>query len=96
MVFTCGVCETRAVKSFARDSYEKGVVLVQCPGCKKRHVVADHLGWFGPEKNIEEILAARGEEVRRITDVDLDGVSSPPLDGSMAVRDPPKPPSSVK
>lgn len=73
MVFTCGNCETRAVKGFAKSSYESGVVLVQCPGCSKRHVIADHLGWFGSEKNIEEILAAKGENVTRLTDVDIEG-----------------------
>jgi mitochondrial protein import protein ZIM17 len=75
MVFTCTICETRAVKSFAKSSYEKGVVLVQCPGCLKRHVVADNLGWFGPHRNVEEILRAKGgdgSEVRRISDADVD------------------------
>jgi hypothetical protein len=85
MVFTCGNCETRAVKGFAKSSYEKGVVLVQCPGCAKRHVVADHLGWFGPEKNVEDILAAKGEAVRRVTDVDLEGVDGLSLDAVTGV-----------
>jgi mitochondrial protein import protein ZIM17 len=80
MVFTCGNCETRAVKGFSKRSYEEGVVLVQCPGCEKRHVVADHLGWFGPEKNIEEILASKGEPVTLVTDVELDGVGGLSLD----------------
>lgn len=35
--FTCGVCETRVAKSIRRKSYEEGVCLVQCPGCKKHH-----------------------------------------------------------
>lgn len=75
IVFTCCVCETRAVKGFAKSSYESGVVLVQCPGCKKRHVIADHLGWFGPEKNIEEILAGKGETAKRVADVDIEGLT---------------------
>lgn len=75
IVFTCCNCETRAVKGFAKSSYESGVVLVQCPGCKKRHVIADHLGWFGSEKNVEEVLAGKGEVVRRITDVDIEGLT---------------------
>jgi mitochondrial protein import protein ZIM17 len=75
MVFTCGNCETRAVKSFAKRSYERGVVLVQCPSCLKRHVIADNLGWFGPHRNVEEILRAKGgagSVVRRVGDQDLD------------------------
>jgi mitochondrial protein import protein ZIM17 len=75
MVFTCVNCDTRAVKSFSKRAYEKGVVLVQCPGCQKRHVIADHLGWFGEHKDVDEILRAKGESVRRITDADLEDLS---------------------
>jgi len=64
-MFTCGVCETRVMKMFTRHSYENGVVIVQCPGCKNNHVLADNLGWFGEEKNVEEILQAKGEKVFR-------------------------------
>jgi len=28
MVFTCGKCEVRSTKTFSRQAYEKGVVLV--------------------------------------------------------------------
>ena len=47
MVFTCTRCDTRAAKAFSRTSYERGVVIVECPGCSNRHLIADHLGWFG-------------------------------------------------
>ena len=46
MVFTCAICETRSTKIFGRHSYEKGTVIVTCPGCGNHHLVADHLGWF--------------------------------------------------
>lgn len=72
MVFTCTKCETRAVKSFTKNAYEKGVVIVICPGCDARHLIADNLGWFGEDRNIEEVLAKRGESVVRITDGDID------------------------
>lgn len=71
--FTCKVpgCGTRSTHEFARRSYTDGVVIVQCPGCKNRHLIADNLGWFaqghGEPKTIEEIVAARGGKVQRGT-----------------------------
>ena len=47
MLFTCSKCNTRAAKAFSKQSYEQGVVIVECPGCSSRHLIADHLGWFG-------------------------------------------------
>lgn len=72
ITFTCTVegCGERSTHQFTRHSYEKGIVLVQCPGCKNRHLIADHLGWFkesteGNLRTIEDILKARGEAVKR-------------------------------
>lgn len=75
MTFTCDVCDTRSTKIFHRHSYEKGTVIVRCPGCENLHLVADNLGWFldGPEGyNIESILASKGQAVRRAADEDED------------------------
>lgn len=65
MVFTCKVCETRSVKTFCRESYEKGVVIARCGGCNNLHLIADHRGWFGETGTVEDFLAAHGEEVKR-------------------------------
>nr|XP_037291856.1 uncharacterized protein LOC119187860 [Rhipicephalus microplus] len=66
--FLCKLCSTRATKLISKVSYEKGVVVIKCHGCSKHHLIADNLGWF-PEpdgkRNIEEILASKGEAVRK-------------------------------
>ncbi|KAH7885787.1 DNL zinc finger-domain-containing protein [Phlebopus sp. FC_14] len=75
MAFTCTAdgCNHRSAHMFTKRSYERGIVIIQCPSCKNRHLIADHLGWFkedteqGKLKTIEDILRARGEEVRRGT-----------------------------
>ncbi|XP_070681699.1 uncharacterized protein [Malus domestica] len=65
MLFTCTVCETRSMKTCSRESYEKGVVVACCGGCNNLHLIADHLGYFGKPSNVEQFLAARGEEVKK-------------------------------
>ncbi|KPV74187.1 uncharacterized protein RHOBADRAFT_44671 [Rhodotorula graminis WP1] len=39
-------CGHRSSHEFSKRSYDKGVVIVQCPGCNNRHLIADHLHWF--------------------------------------------------
>ena len=65
LAFTCKVCQTRNRKGFSRESYQQGVVLIRCDGCRNLHLIADNLGWFDGAKNVEEELARRGEALQR-------------------------------
>lgn len=77
--FTCKVCNHRTHRTMSKLAYTRGVVLIECPGCRNRHLIADHLGWFDRTREegrtIEEILSKRGEQVHRSWNTDSEGVS---------------------
>ncbi|KAK4702403.1 hypothetical protein P7C70_g3823, partial [Phenoliferia sp. Uapishka_3] len=72
-------CHHRSTHTFSKRSYEKGIVLIECPGCKNRHLIADNLSWFSStpsaaypdgipigttkSRNIEDLVKEKGEEV---------------------------------
>ncbi len=49
------------MRSFSRRAYDNGIVIVECPRCNGRHLVADRLGWFGQPGSVEDYLEQRGE-----------------------------------
>ena len=74
IIFTCVHCNTRSAKQFTERSYRHGVVIATCPGCKRRHLIADNLGYFSDEDggwDIEKGMAKLGENVRIATNDDV-------------------------
>ncbi|CAF1199128.1 unnamed protein product [Rotaria socialis] len=71
--FTCKVCNHKLHKTFTRQSYEQGVVIIRCDSCSNLHLIADNLGWFkdltqdGKFKNIAQMLQAKGETIYRVS-----------------------------
>lgn len=75
--FTCKCCQTRTHRTMSRRAYQHGIVLIECPGCRNRHLIADNLGWFRdtPQaaKRIEDMQSAVGE-IRRTLNLTEDNV----------------------
>ncbi|PLW14299.1 hypothetical protein PCANC_00048 [Puccinia coronata f. sp. avenae] len=71
---TCGHVNTH---EFSSQAFHHGIVLVQCPSCLNRHLIADHLQWFTSNKTsddpafkndhrtIIDLMRAKGEAVKR-------------------------------
>jgi hypothetical protein len=65
--FVCNVCETKNTHSISRHAYNKGTVIVTCPGCNSTHLIADNLNWIEDDfRNLEEFMAKRGSPVTRV------------------------------
>jgi hypothetical protein len=70
VIFECTVCHNKCAKTFSHHSYTKGIVIITCPHCKNRHLIADNLGWFKDKPiNVETIAAEKGEKITRLTDM---------------------------
>lgn len=62
IAFTCKKCDSRSSHVMSKQAYTGGTVLIQCPSCKSRHLIADHLKIFSDDRiTIEDILSAKGE-----------------------------------
>lgn len=69
VAFTCKKCDTRSSHTFSKQAYTTGLVLIQCPGCKNRHLIADNLNIFRDNKvNLEQLMQSQGKSVVTTTD----------------------------
>jgi hypothetical protein len=68
LVITCKQCDTRSAHKISKQGYHHGTVLLTCPGCKNRHLMADHLKIFSDERiTLEDILKEKGDTLKRFT-----------------------------
>lgn len=66
LAFTCKKCDERSSHVISKQAYSKGTVLVECPKCKNRHLIADHLKIFNDKRiTVEDILRAKGELISK-------------------------------
>ncbi|KAF3941594.1 hypothetical protein ABW19_dt0207568 [Dactylella cylindrospora] len=66
LTFTCKKCTTRSTHKVSKPAYHKGVVIIKCPGCNVKHLIADHLGIFREKPStIEDILKEYGEKIKK-------------------------------
>ncbi|KAK0657086.1 DNL zinc finger-domain-containing protein [Cercophora newfieldiana] len=86
LIFTCKPCSTRSRHTISKQGYHYGTVLVTCPQCRNRHIIADNLKIFGDTKvNVEDILRERGQAVKKGT-LSAEGDIEFWDDGSVTVR----------
>lgn len=67
IIYTCKVCETRQSRSFTKQAYHKGVVIVKCECCANHHLIADNLKWFENDSvNIEDLVKRNNESIIKV------------------------------
>ncbi|RKP25491.1 DNL zinc finger-domain-containing protein [Syncephalis pseudoplumigaleata] len=72
LAFTCNRCGHRQARHLSRRAYYTGVVIIQCDGCKSKHLIADHLDWFRDGGiTVEQLMREKGESVTWLQASDL-------------------------
>ncbi|KAF2649308.1 zf-DNL-domain-containing protein [Lophiostoma macrostomum CBS 122681] len=66
LTFTCKQCTTRTSHRVSKQGYHHGTVLIECPGCKNRHLISDNLKIFSDKSvTIEDLMREKGQLVKR-------------------------------
>ncbi|KAF1356484.1 DNL zinc finger-domain-containing protein, partial [Delphinella strobiligena] len=66
MTFTCRACTDRSSHRITKQGYHHGTILITCPGCKNRHLIADHMKIFSDKSmTIEDILKEKGQLLKK-------------------------------
>lgn len=89
IIYTCAVCDTRSARQFTENAYNNGVVIVQCPGCDNRHLIADNLGFFSAEEdgwNIEKGMKKMGGNVQAVNNDNVLELSIEDVFGEQAIE----------
>lgn len=69
LAFTCKKCNHRSSHTISKQAYHHGTVMVKCPKCNNRHLIADHLKIFNDNHiTIQDIMKAKGETVSQSTE----------------------------
>ncbi|ODQ50009.1 zf-DNL-domain-containing protein, partial [Saitoella complicata NRRL Y-17804] len=59
-------CSNRSSHHVSKQAYHNGTVLITCPGCRNRHLIADHLKTFSDDRiTLEDILAKDGVKIKK-------------------------------
>eukprot|EP00435_Cladocopium_sp_Y103_P065619 s23_g27.t1 len=67
IALTCKVCDQRSIKKISKRAYHHGVVIITCPQCQNRHLIADRLEWFQDGgTDIEQMMKEKGEKAVKL------------------------------
>lgn len=93
ITFTCKPCQTRSSHRMSKHGYHKGTVVINCPGCKNRHVISDHLKIFMDTRTtLEDILKEKGQTMLKGT---LEGDTEFWEDGTVKSSEQPSSPAQL-
>lgn len=75
LMFTCAPCGNKMARTFTKDAYHKGVVLIRCDSCNEIHLIADNLGWFEDDKwNVETDQASKGKLLPKVNNEEVSAI----------------------